>query len=125
VLLCLVVLAIAAQSLLGRTYEVKDLFASVLFPVVIMTMLIERFSITSAEEGLPAAVRRLTTSTLAAICVYPIFRVAALEHLMFGFPELVLSVMGVLVWMGAYTGYRAAELWRFRSLVSGREEDTP
>ncbi|MFI5317098.1 MAG: UUP1 family membrane protein [Myxococcota bacterium] len=125
VLLCLVVLAITAQSLLGRTYEVKDLFASVLFPVVIMTMLIERFSITSAEEGLPAAVRRLTTSTLAAICVYPIFRIAALEHLMFGFPELVLSVMGVLVWMGAYTGYRAAELWRFRTLLGGREGDTP
>ena len=53
VLLCVVVLAITAHSLLGRSYEVKDLFASVLFPVVILTMLIERFSITTAEEGLP------------------------------------------------------------------------
>ncbi len=123
VLLCLVVLAITAQSLLGRTYEVKNLYASVLFPVVIMTMLIERFSITTAEEGLPAAVRRLATSTAAAVCVYPIFRIAALEHLMFGFPELVLSVMGVLVWIGGYTGYRASELWRFRSLARGREEE--
>src|SRR5258706_2248692 len=107
VLLCLVVLAITAQSLLGRTYEVKDLYASVLFPVVIMTMLIDRFSITTAEEGLPAAVRRLATSTAAAICVYPIFRIAALEHLMFGFPELVLSVMGVLVWIGGDTRHPA------------------
>jgi hypothetical protein len=117
------VLAITAQSLLGRTYEVKDLFASVLFPVVIMTMLIERFSITTAEEGLPSAVRRLATSTVAAVCVYPIFRIAALEHLMFGFPELVISVMGLLVWLGGYTGYRVAELWRFRELVSARDEE--
>jgi uncharacterized protein with transglutaminase domain/transglutaminase superfamily protein len=122
VLLCLVVLAITAHSLLGRTYEVKDLFASVLFPVVIMTMLIERFSITTAEEGLAAAVRRLATSTAAAVCVYPIFRIAALEHLMFGFPELVLSVMGVLIWIGGYTGYRLSELWRFRSLAGWRED---
>jgi hypothetical protein len=124
VLLCLVVLAITAQSLLGRTYEVKDLYASVLFPVVIMTMLIERFSITAAEEGLPAAVQRLATSTVAAMLVYPIFRVAALEHLMFGFPELTISVMGILVWIGGYTGYRASELWRFRSLARPREDDS-
>jgi len=123
VLLCIVVLAITAHSLLGRTYEVKDLFASVLFPVVIMTMLIERFSITTAEEGLPSAVQRLALSTAAAVCVYPIFRIAALEHLMFGFPELVLSVMGVLVWIGGYTGYRLAELWRFRSLARAREDE--
>ena len=73
VLLCIVVLAITAHSLLGRSYEVKDLFASVLFPVVILTMLIERFTITTAEEGLPAALRRLAVSTVVAMCVYPIF----------------------------------------------------
>jgi hypothetical protein len=122
VLLCIVVLAIAAQSLLGRSYEVKDLFASVLFPVVIMTMLIERFSITAAEEGLTPAVRRMAASTAAAVCVYPIFRIQALEHLMFGFPELVISVMGVLVVLGGYTGYRLSELWRFRSFGAPPEE---
>jgi uncharacterized protein with transglutaminase domain/transglutaminase superfamily protein len=123
VLLCIVVLAITAHSLLGRSYEVKDLFASVLFPVVILTMLIERFTITTAEEGLPAALRRLAVSTVVAMCVYPIFRIAALEHLMFGFPELVISVMGLLVWIGGYTGYRASELWRFRALGRPREDE--
>ena len=122
ILLCVVVLAITAQSLLGRSYEVKDLFASVLFPVVILTMLIERFSITSAEEGVGAAVRRLAASTLIAICIYPAFRIEALEHLMFGFPELVISTMGVLVVIGGYTGYRLAELWRFRSFTRPPDE---
>ncbi|MEX2205882.1 MAG: UUP1 family membrane protein [Myxococcota bacterium] len=122
VLLCVVVLAITAQSLFGRTYEVKDLFASVLFPVVILTMLIERFSITSAEEGLGAAVRRLASSTLIAMCIYPAFRLEALDHLMFGFPELVISTMGLLVAIGGYTGYRLAELWRFRSFTRPQDE---
>jgi hypothetical protein len=122
VLLCVVVLTITAQSLTGRSYEVRDLFASILFPVVILTMLIERFSITSAEEGMASAVRRLASSAFIAICVFPIFRIPALEHLMFGFPELVISVMGLLVMIGGYTGYRAAELWRFRSFVRPPEE---
>ncbi len=122
VLLCVVVLAITAQSLFGRSYEVKDLFASVLFPVVILTMLIERFSITSAEEGLGAAVRRLGSSTLIAMCIYPAFRFEALDHLMFGFPELVISIMGLLVAIGGYTGYRLAELWRFRSFTRPSDE---
>ncbi len=125
VLLCVVVLAITAQSLLGRTYEVKDLFASVLFPVVILTMLIERFSITSAEEGVTAAVQRLASSTLIAVCIYPAFRWKMLEHLMFGFPELVISVMGVLIVIGGYTGYRLAELWRFRAFARPPEEGAP
>jgi hypothetical protein len=30
--------------------------------------------------------------------------------------------MGILVMIGGYTGYRAAELWRFRSLVRPPEE---
>ena len=122
VLLCVVVLAITAQSLLGRSYEVKDLFASVLFPVVILTMLIERFSITTAEEGVGAALQRLASSTLIAMCIYPAFRWKLLEHLMFGFPELVISVMGILVVIGGYTGYRLAELWRFRSFTRPPDE---
>lgn len=125
VLLCVVVLAITAQSALGRGYEVKDLFASVLFPVVILTMMIERFSITTAEEGLGPALRRLATSTLIACCIYPIFRIEALEHVMFGFPELVISIMGVLVLIGGYSGYRLAELWRFRALVRAPDERAP
>jgi hypothetical protein len=32
--------------------------------------------------------------------------------------------MGILVWIGGYTGYRASELWRFRSLARPREDDS-
>ena len=38
---------------------------------------------------------------------------------MFGYPELVLCIMGLLVWIGGYTGFRAVELVRFRSLAYG------
>jgi hypothetical protein len=118
VLLSLVVLTIAGLALLGFAIEARDLYAGLLFPIVILTMLIERFSVVTAEEGMPQAIVRLASSTLVALCAYPIFSSPFAEHLMFGFPELVLCAMGVLVMIGGYTGYRVTELWRFRSLAA-------
>ena len=95
---------------LGRV----ELGGGVLFPIVILTMLVERFSVTLAEEGLRPALARAGWSTAVAVVVYPIFRSSFAEHLMFGFPELVICTIGLLVWLGAYTGYRVTDLIRFR-----------
>jgi len=54
-----------------------------------------------------------------ASAIHPIFRSPHAEYLMFSFPELVLVVMGILVWLGGYMGYRVADLIRFRELAAG------
>ena len=104
-------------ALTGAGFENRDLTSGVLFPLVILTMLIERFSITLAEEGLRESLIRAAWSTIVAVAVYPVFQSSLAEHLMFGFPELVLTVIGILILIGGYTGYRAADLVRFRSLA--------
>jgi hypothetical protein len=114
ILLCLVVLSVTGLALLGRGVDSRDLFAGILFPIVILTMLVERFSITMAEEGLRTAVVRAAHSLVVAVAVYPAFRSLLAEHLMFSFPELVVCIMGLLVWIGGYTGYRVLDLLRFR-----------
>ena len=53
----------------------------------------------------------------ASALSYPVFQSDLLEHLFFGFPELILCVIASLILIGGYTGYRLAELWRFRSFV--------
>jgi hypothetical protein len=85
-------------------------------------MLVERFSITLAEEGLREALIRAGWSILVAVGVYPIFRSPLAEHLMFGYPELLFVIMGLLVLIGAYTGYRLADLLRFRSFAQESED---
>jgi hypothetical protein len=95
----------------------REFLAGVLFPIVILTMLIERYSIATAEEGWRPATARLAWSIAATVAVYPIFRSVEVAHLMFTFPELVLCLMGVLVWIGGYTGYRLSDLIRFRVLA--------
>jgi len=123
ILLCIVVLVVVVMALWGRSLDRSDLFSGVLFPIVILTMLVERFSITLAEEGMREALVKAGWSIAIAIAVYPLFRSLFVEHLMFGFPELLFVIMGVLVWTGAYTGYRLADLIRFRSFA--QETDDP
>ena len=81
-------------------------------------VLIERFSTSMAEEGIRNSMTRLAWSIGVTTLVYPLFQSATLSHLMFGFPELVFVAMGVLLWIGSYTGYRLSELIRFRSLAA-------
>jgi hypothetical protein len=83
---------------------------------VILTMLVERFTIAIAEEGLRPAFVPLAGSLAVAIAIHPVFRNLWAEHVMFTFPELTFVVMGGLVWIGGYIGYRISDLLRFRML---------
>jgi len=117
ILLCLVILAVTAVALMGNVFDTENLFAGVLFPIVILAMFVERFSIAMAEEGWRAALVRACYTVALVVALYPIFRILALEHLMFSFPELVIGIMGILTWIGGYTGYRISDLLRFRLLA--------
>lgn len=121
ILLCVVVLGLVILALLGRSFESADLLSGVLLPIVILTMFIERFSVTLAEEGMRESVKKAAWSLAIAVVVYPIFRSTFAEQILFGYPELLFVVMGLLVLMGAYTGYRVTDLLRFRSFA--QEED--
>jgi len=117
-----VVLGVVGFALVGHGVENRDFFSGVLFPIVILTMLCERFSISLAEEGTRNAFVRVGYSLVVTAAVYPIMRSVRAEHLMFSFPELTLAVMGALVWIGGYTGYRVTDLVRFRSFADPLEE---
>jgi hypothetical protein len=62
-------------------------------------------------------------STGVAATIHPIFRNAHAEYLMFTFPELTFCAMGMLVWIGGYTGYRLLDLLRFRSFADRADGD--
>jgi len=121
ILLCLVVLSVTAFAALGRGIESRGLSGGVLLPIVILTMLIERFSVTLAEEGLRPAMIKAGWSTFIAVAVFPIYRSVLAAQVVFGYPELVVVVIGLLVWIGGYTGYRISDLLRFRSFAQPQQ----
>lgn len=125
ILLSMVVLTVTLFALTARDVGQSGLFAGVVLPMVILTMLTERISITIAEEGLREALQRAAVSVAVAVAVYPVFRSELANYLMFSFPELTVVVMGLLVWVGGYTGYRLSDLLRFRTLLEDGAAEAP
>jgi hypothetical protein len=115
-LLCFVVILVTGLAQLGYAFDGRGFMSGLLFPIVILSILIERISVTTLEEGLHSTQVLLIGSLALAAIAYPIFQSDLLIHLFFGFPELILCVMAGLVLIGGYRGYRLTEIWRFRIL---------
>ena len=88
-----------------------------LFPIVILTMTIERMSIVWEESSAGEAIKQGAGSLAVAAVTYLAMTNDYVEYWMYQFPELLLVLMGLCVLMGRYTGLRLSELWRFRELA--------
>jgi len=90
-----------------------------LFPMVIITMSIERMSLVWEEFGSVEALKQGIGSLLVAALGYLVMSSRYLGHLFFTFPEFLLIVLAGSILLGRYTGYRLTELWRFRMALTG------
>ena len=95
-------------------------FSIALFPIVILTMVIEHMSVVWEESGPLATLKEGLGSLLVAILGYLAMVNEYLTHIVFLFPEVLLIFLALAILIGRYTGYRVSELFRFRDIV----EDT-
>lgn len=91
-----------------------------LFPMVILTMTIERFCIIWEESGPVETMYRGMASLAAAICAYLVMSWRPLGYLVFVFPEVLLIIMALTLLIGRYSGYRLSDLVRFKALSEQR-----
>ncbi|MGQ0594550.1 MAG: inactive transglutaminase family protein [Gammaproteobacteria bacterium] len=115
--LTIVVLLMAALSILSHRLGLEHGLSVALFPMVIMTMTIERMSILWEERGPGEALQQGLGSLGVAALAYVLMTAPSMQHLMFVFPELLLVVLAGSLLLGRYTGYRLVELGRFKSLT--------
>ncbi len=97
---------------------------AVLFPMVILTMIIERFYVSTEEDGLSASFQVLLGTVLVGACCYFVLQGEQVGRLLLHYPELHLFSLALLIAMGRYTGYRLTELWRFRDLAVPVPDET-
>ena len=112
-----VILIIAILTVLSFKLGLERGLSIGLFPIVIMTMTIERMTLVWEERGAREALEQAVGSIAVATLCYVVMNVRIVEHLFFVFPELLLAVLAVTLLIGRYTGYRLTELYRFRVLV--------
>jgi len=120
-LLFVVILLMLMLSILTHKLGLERGLSVALFPMVILTMTIERMSIVWEERGASEALQQGLGSLLAAALSYLVMTIGYIEHLAFIFPELLLVLLAGILMLGSYSGYRLLELRRFRVLSEGKQ----
>ena len=116
-ILTIVILLMIFISVISQNLGLDAGMSVALFPMVILTMTIERMCITWDERGAAEALKSGLGSLFAAVISYWAMSFEPLQYLVFAFPELLLSLLGIILWFGQYRGYRLLELKRFKALA--------
>jgi hypothetical protein len=117
--LIVVVLLMATVTMLSYKLGIGVGLSVSLFPMVVMTMVIERMAIVWEERGAGESLQQGLGSILVAALAYSVMNIPALVHIVFMFPELLFLVLATTLLLGRYSGYRLLELHRFKALVGG------
>ena len=122
ILLTLVIMLMIVYSLFSTDIAFISQKHLAFFPIVIVTTNIERLSIMITEEGLLNTLKTLFGTLVIAVLGYSLYSIHALEMFMFTNPELLLTIIGFLILIGKYKGYRLSEFLRFRDLVRQKKK---
>lgn len=117
VVLTFVVVLIAAISLFSHKLGLERGLSVALFPMVILTMTIERLSITWEERGGGHAMKVAIGTLFAASLAHLLMTVPEAVYFVFTFPAVLLILVGFMLAMGRYRGYRLTELVRFKAFL--------
>ncbi len=112
-----VILLMAVLAVISYKLGLDQALTVTFFPTVIIAWTIERMSILWEEEGGHEVLIQGGGSLVVAVMAYLAMSANMVEHLTFNFPELMLTLLGVILLLGKYTGFRLSELYRFRDLA--------
>ncbi len=117
VVLLIVVIVFASHRRVPATRYIS------LFPLVILTHLVERFWTVEAEDGTASSFKTLLGTMLVATTVTLCLSPESVGNWMLQYPETLGVVLAAQFVLGRYTGYRLTELYRFGDLLDGFPHD--
>ena len=123
VIVTVIIFILAIGSVVGAHLGVYRIMAVALFPMVIMTMTIERLSIILMERGVREAVFVSLGTFFVASCSYLAMSDVTIQEFFFAYPEVLFILIGVQILIGRYTGYRLTEYFRFLNFIKGGAKD--
>jgi transglutaminase-like putative cysteine protease len=119
-MLTLIVVFLIVMIAVASRFGVQTTQYVALFPLVILTHLVERFWTVETEDSTAASFRTLLGTLAVALTVTLALAPEAVGTWMFRYPETLGVVLAGQFLLGRYTGYRLTELYRFEDLI--REE---
>lgn len=122
ILLVFVVFSLLTISALGVRFDNMNIAKSILFPLAVMAITIERFSLVAQESDIWLALKLFGNTIITVIFCYTVINSLFLQTVVLAFPEVMLLVICSSIYLGNWTGIRISELIRFRSLIFHKEE---
>jgi len=121
ILIAVVAAIMAGLTVVGASFGIGPLMNVSIFPMVIMSNVIENFTSSRAQFGTREAVRlTVNTMLLAALC-YVAIETTGLQSLLLSFPELLVAAILIDVGLGKWRGLRLIEYKRFLGLTERSE----
>lgn len=114
--LTLVVIIIYILTLTTFKLGIHSGLSVSLFPMVVLTMVIERMSVIWEEVGKKPALIMCLGSFISASLCYLVMSNVYVTHLMMTFPELLLVILACLLMLGRYNGFKLFEYYRFKAM---------
>jgi hypothetical protein len=119
----IVVLLMTGISIVSNQLGVETGLSVSLFPMVIISMVIERMSVVWEERGAFTSIKEGVGSLAMAALAYLAMSIDILAYWVTVYPEINLIVLGIIIALGRYTGFRLLELHRFRQLAVEQDQN--
>ncbi len=117
-MLTLIVLVLVLSVLLANFHDFPATRYIALFPMIILTGMVERFWTLEAEDGVGASFKTLLSTLTIAGTISLVLSFKAVARWLFVYPETLGLIMAAQLLIGRYTGYRLMELLRFRDFLT-------
>lgn len=117
IMLTTVVIVMMVTTVGGVQFGLFELAHVTLFPIAILAITAERVSLMETEQG-ALKVARITLMTVIVIAAcYAVMDSLFMQSLFLAFPELLLVVIALNLWLGKWIGIRVMEFARFHRLI--------
>jgi hypothetical protein len=121
-MLSLVVIVLITSIVAANFQEFPATRYIPVFPMVILTGMIERFWTLECEDGTVSSFRTLLGTLVIAGTISLVLSAHAVVQQMLRFPETLGLIMATQLLIGRYKGYRLSELFRFREFAETGSE---
>ncbi|MEO5656612.1 MAG: 7TM domain-containing protein [Nitrospiria bacterium] len=117
IMMTVVVMLMLSTTVLAVDRGLFEFAHITLFPIAILAITAERFALIDTEKGFLAAAKILVVTLIVVAACYVVMDSLFLQSLFLAFPELLLAVIALNLWLGKWMGLRVLEFVRFHRLI--------
>ncbi len=122
IVLTFVSLTILFLLFLGAYFEIGNVAGIAIFPMLIMSTMVEKFVTIQSDRGFKGALKVVLEVLFVSILCYFVADWGLLKTLVLGHPEIILFFLTFNFLLARWSGLRLTEYIRFRELIHHIEE---